>query len=116
MPPSSTRLLARSSRGRTPLELFRSAHERRGFIYGVVQSPRDLVESPQYQARSYFVDIEHPAMGVVKIPGAPIIMSGTPWSARSPAPTLGQHNREILCERLGYSAAELPRMRASGVI
>ena len=99
-----------------PLELFRSAHERRGFIYGVVQSPRDLVESPQYQARSYFVDIEHPAMGVVKIPGAPIIMSGTPWSARSPAPTLGQHNREILCERLGYSTAELPRMRASGVI
>ena len=99
-----------------PLELFRSAHERRGFIYGVVHSPQDLVESPQYQARGYFVDIEHPAMGAVKSPGAPVIMSGTPWRARSPAPTLGQHNREILGDRLGYPAAELPRMRASGVI
>ncbi len=98
------------------LDLFRSAHERRGFIYGVVNSPQDIVESPQYQARGYFVDIEHPVMGTVKSPGAPFIMDGTPWSARSPAPTLGQHNREILCDRLSYPATELPLMRASGII
>ena len=97
-------------------ELFRRAHERRGFIHGLVHSPEDLVESPQYEARGYFVDIEHPVMGAVKSPGAPFIMSDTPWRASSPAPTLGQHNRAVLCDDLGLPAEELARLRASGVI
>ena len=96
--------------------LFRRAHERRGFIHGLVHSPQDLVQSPQYEARGYFVDIEHPAMGAVKSPGAPFIMSQTPRRAGSSAPTLGQHNREILCDRLGLLVQELTRLRASGVI
>lgn len=97
-------------------ELFYEAHKRRGFIYGVVQSPQEVFESPQYNARGYFVDIEHPVIGGATYPGAPFIMSETPWQARSPAPTLGQHNREILCDRLGYSLEELARLRAAGVV
>ena len=97
-------------------ELFRRAHERRGFIHGLVHSPEDLAESPQYEARGYFVDIEHPVVGTVKGPGAPFVMSETPWQARSPAPTLGQHNREILCDRLGLSVEDLSRLRSSRVV
>ena len=97
-------------------EIFRSAHQRRGFIYGVVHSPKDVIENPQYQARGYFVEIDHPVAGTATYPGAPFTMSETPWQIGSPAPTLGQHNEEILCDRLGYARAELMQLRASGVI
>ena len=97
-------------------ELFYSAHRQRGLIYGMVQSPQEVVESPQYQSRGYFVEIEHPVAGKATYPGAPFLMSGTPWCARSPAPTLGQHNQEVLCDRLGYSLPELVQLRAAGVI
>jgi CoA:oxalate CoA-transferase len=97
-------------------ELFYAAHKRRGHIYGVVQSPPEVVDSPQYRERGYFADIEHPVLGKARYPGAPFIMSGTPWRAKSPAPTLGQHNKEVLCDGLGYSPQELALLRAAGVV
>ena len=97
-------------------ELFYAAHQRREFIFGMVQNPGEVLENPQYKERRYFVDIEHTVVGAATYPGAPFSMSRTPWNAQSPAPTLGQHNREILCGRLGCSLEELGLLRASGVI
>ena len=96
-------------------EIFYSAHQRRGYIFGMVQSPQEVLENPQYMHRGYFVDIEHPVVGSATYPGAPFEMSDTPWKARSPAPTLGQHNIEVLGERLGYSRKDLVRLKALGV-
>jgi formyl-CoA transferase len=42
-------------------------------------------------------------------------LTATPPVARR-APLLGEHNEEILCERLGYSREELAKLRAAGVI
>ena len=109
-------VLRESFADRGKFETFYEAQKRRGLIYGVVQTPRDVVESPQYRSRGYFVDIEHPAIGTATYPGAPFLMSKTPWQARSPAPTLGEHNGEILCGKLGYSPDYLTRLRAAGVI
>ena len=97
-------------------ELVYGAHQVREYIVGMVQSPGEVLENPQYKERGYVVDIEHPVIGTATYPGAPFSMSRTPWNAQSPAPTLGQHNREILCDRLGYSLEELNLLRASGVI
>ena len=109
-------ILRESFAERGKFETFYEAQKRRGLIYGVVQTPRDVIESPQYRARGYFVDIEHPAIGMATYPGAPFLMSKTPWQAKSPAPTLGQHNGAILCGKLGYSPDDLTRLRAAGVI
>ena len=97
-------------------DLMREAHKRRGHIYGVVHSPAEVLASEQYGARSYFADIEHPEFGNATYPGAPFIMSETPWQATSPAPLLGEHNREILCDRLGLSLDDLNLLTASGVV
>ena len=109
-------ILGEAFKSRDKRELFESAHENKGLIYGLVQSPQEGVGSPQYEARGYFVEIEHPAAGKGVYPGAPFIMSETPWKARTPAPTLGQHNKEVICDMLGYSPKELTQLRASGVI
>jgi len=96
-------------------ERFYAAHEKR-FIFGVIQSPEEVMADPQFKARNYFVRIDHPALGTLKYPGAPFEMSGTPWEARSPAPTLGQHNQEVIGQRLDHKPEEMAQMRATQVI
>ena len=61
-----------------------------------VQTARDLVESPQLQARQFFVEVEHPELGTtLRYPGAPYALSATPWLLRRRPPRLGEHNAEI---------------------
>ena len=96
-------------------EVFHAAHRQR-FIYGMIQSPEDALADPQFEARGFFVDVEHPATGPVKHPGPPFLMNGTPWEVRRPAPTLGQDNQGVLGQQLGNSDGELSLMRALGVI
>ena len=44
--------------------------------------------------------------GEVTHTGAPFRMDGSALELR-PAPRLGDHNEEILCQRLGYSMSDL---------
>jgi len=78
--------------------------------------PSDVVNSKQWAARGFFVDIDHPVAGTVKYPGAPFKLSQTPWRVDRPAPLLGQHNEEILCQQLGYSREDLVKMAQAGII
>lgn len=84
--------------------------------FAVVNSPEDVVKSPQHEARGFFVDVEHSIAGKIRQPGAPFIMSETPWRVDRPAPTIGQHNEEIFCERLGYTRQDLLSWRRLGII
>ena len=63
-----------------------------------VNTMQDIVDSPQLHAREFFDEIEDPALGRIKVPGAPLKMSATSWQTR-PAPTPGQHNHEVLVDR-----------------
>ena len=96
-------------------DMFFAAHKLR-FIYGIVQSPEEVMVDEQFEARGYFVEVDHPATGALKYPGAPFGMDATPWEVRRPAPTLGEHNRELLGEKFGYSDVELSQLRAMEVI
>ena len=96
-------------------DLFYAAHKRRGYIFGLVQDPAQLVDNPQYRHRSYFQDVDHPVAGSFAYPGAPFEMSDTPWRGRSPAPTLGEHNSEVF-GALGLSQHDLIALKASGDI
>ena len=81
-----------------------------------MQSPEEVLDNPQYQHRGYFIEQDHPIVGPVTYPGAPFIMSGTPWEASLPAPSLGEHNEEVFRNRLGYSSDDLARLRGAGVV
>ena len=96
-------------------DMFYGSHERR-FIFGVVQSPEEALNDPQFAHRGFFVEQEHPAMGPLMFPGPPFILESTPWQAGDPAPRVGQHNDEILGRRLGYDRARQSHLRSQGVI
>ncbi len=83
---------------------------------GMVTTVEDLAASEQLRERDFFVELEHPQMGKLKCPTTPYHFSRTPARYGRAAPTLGQHNREILGERLGYTQEELVLLRGGGVI
>lgn len=75
-----------------------------------------VVKDAQSKARGFFVEIEHPVVGKITYPGLPFKLPETPSQPQRPAPLLGQHNREVYCERLGYPDEDLVRLRELGVI
>ena len=75
-----------------------------------------VVKDAQSKARGFFVEIEHPVAGKITYPGLPFRLPETPSQPQRPAPLLGQHNREVYRERLGYTGEELVRLRQLGVI
>ena len=90
----------------TARDLYEAAQARR-IPFAPVSTLSDLVNSEHLNVRGFFVEVAHPQAGPIKHAGAPYKMHGTPWEIRSPAPTLGQHNAEVLGEKLGLSGAEI---------
>ena len=78
--------------------------------------PRTASLHPQHAARGFFEEIEHPVVGRQPIPGVPFRYASVERWLRRPAPTLGQHNRELLGGLLGLDDAELAALEAEGVI
>ena len=82
----------------------------------VVNGSRVLRSTPQLQARGYFETPEHPVVGALPLPGLPFRCSEVEHWLRTPAPTLGQHNREVLGGLLGLSDDELAALESDGII
>jgi CoA:oxalate CoA-transferase len=87
-----------------------------GVPNGPIQTIDRVVKDPQVQAREMLVEISHPSVGRVTVPGVPIKLSETPGSVRNPAPCLGEHTAEILTGWLGLSMEEIEGLRARGVV
>ena len=75
-----------------------------------------MVEHPQVKARGALVEMNHPRAGKVKMVGAPVRLSETPGSVRTPSPMLGEHTTEVLRDLLGMSADAVESLRTQGVI
>jgi crotonobetainyl-CoA:carnitine CoA-transferase CaiB-like acyl-CoA transferase len=57
-----------------------------------------FVNCKQNVERQWMQELDHPAIGKYKAPGAPMRLSLTPMRVRRPAPLLDQHRNEILLE------------------
>ena len=90
---------------------------KRGIMLCPVNNGQDIYESGQLQARDFWVDLPHSELcRIIKYPGAFAKMSETPVEIRIRAPMIGEHNKEIFQNELGYSEAELAELKRSGVI
>ena len=80
--------------------------------------PNLVWDNEQLRARGFVERVEHPVVGAHDLPSIPFRLSsraGDGW-LRSPAPTLGQHNRDVLVDELGLDDTELERLERDGVI
>jgi crotonobetainyl-CoA:carnitine CoA-transferase CaiB-like acyl-CoA transferase len=75
-------------------ELYHEAQRRR-IPFAAVNNMNDLYANEHLAERGFFVELNQPGVGSIKMPGAPSKYASG-WSIRTPAPRLGQHNREIL--------------------
>jgi crotonobetainyl-CoA:carnitine CoA-transferase CaiB-like acyl-CoA transferase len=77
----------------------------RGVPAAAGRDPRLMYDHPQLQARGYYETVEHPVVGEVATPTWPFRFRSVERWLRTPAPTLGQHNHEILVDDLGVDEA-----------
>jgi crotonobetainyl-CoA:carnitine CoA-transferase CaiB-like acyl-CoA transferase len=87
-----------------------------GIPVGAINNLAQVVEHPQVKARNVLVEMAHPRAGKVRMVGAPVRLSETPGSVRTPAPMLGEHTDEVLGEVLGLASAEIDALRSAGAI
>ena len=74
------------------------------------------LSSPQALAREMVVEVEHAAIGRMKVGGRPIKFPGAKQSPIAAPPTFGQHTAAVLRDALGYSETEIAALRDAGVI
>jgi crotonobetainyl-CoA:carnitine CoA-transferase CaiB-like acyl-CoA transferase len=74
-----------------------------------------VAQHPQFAANGYIVEIEHPNLGPMRVPGPAIHMSGTPSAVQGGGPELGQHTEEILLGA-GYGWPEIEALKDCGAI
>jgi crotonobetainyl-CoA:carnitine CoA-transferase CaiB-like acyl-CoA transferase len=77
---------------------------------------RDMLANPHVAARGFFVELEHPEVGIRRHLGLPWKMSRTPCAVRRPAPCLGQDTEYVLGEVVGLSREEITTLRERDVL
>lgn len=76
---------------------------------GPILSVADIFQHPHYQARGLLESVTVNGQAVT-LPSLAPRLADTPGETRWPGPKIGQHNQEILGERLGLSDAELRQL------
>ena len=107
--------LAQWTRGFDPHALMAALQEA-GVEAGAVQNCEDLNRDPQLEHRGHFETLEHVHLGALRFENYGIRLSESPPRLRAPGPNLGEHNREIVCDVLGESPAELERLIERGIL
>ncbi|UCE30253.1 MAG: CoA transferase [Burkholderiales bacterium] len=80
-----------------------------------IYSIADIVSDPQYLARDMIRRVRLEDGTELRVPGIVPKLSATPGEVRGPGPRLGEHTGETLAA-MGFSAEEIARMRAAGIV
>jgi crotonobetainyl-CoA:carnitine CoA-transferase CaiB-like acyl-CoA transferase len=81
----------------------------------IIPSPAEVLESPQYRSRGYWLECQDPRLGPLRLPGPPYRASPGTFAAFRSAPRVGQHTGEVLDE-LDVRAADRVALAALGVL
>ena len=81
-----------------------------------IMNIEDQFTDPQFQNRVVFVELEHPRVGTEWVPGTPWQLSDTPGQVRRHAPLLGEHNRYVFQDLLGYGEEAYRELEEGGAL
>jgi crotonobetainyl-CoA:carnitine CoA-transferase CaiB-like acyl-CoA transferase len=87
-----------------------------GIPCGPVNTFDRVFRDPQVLYSGLVQEVEHPQYGKVKVVGPPATFSDSKIGIQAPPPMLGEHNREILTQILGYADDQVESFRQNGVI
>lgn len=90
--------------------------EARKIPCGIAYSVDQVNADDNLRERGMFQTVDHAQFGSIDVPGIPYHFSNTPGQIRRPAPGLGEHNRVLLSDWLGYTADEITRLQSAKVI
>lgn len=86
-----------------------------GIPSGKINTTKEALTDPHVLERGLIVEIEHPALGMLKSIATPVHMSDTPLSYRLHPPRLGEHTNDVLNE-LNYSDEQIATFHERGVV
>ncbi len=86
-----------------------------GVPCGRINTVAEALADPQLIERGFIIELEHPALGLIKSLATPVHLADTPLVYRRHPPRLGEHSDEVAAE-LGYSRAEIAQLRAGGAL
>ena len=78
----------------------------KGIPAGPILNVKQILEDPHIKEREMFVEMDHPTLGKVTVSASAVKLMDTKLTIRTPAPSLGQHNKEIFEGMLGMSDEE----------
>ena len=78
-------------------------------------TPSEVFQSPQQRERAFYSQVDHLATGPLEYTGAPFQLSETPTTLTR-APLLGEHNADVYCGLLGYTARKLTGLARAGAV
>ncbi|MER5318986.1 CaiB/BaiF CoA transferase family protein [Streptosporangium roseum] len=67
-----------------------------GVPAGAIRSIDEVYAWEQTRSQGLLVEVDHPVLGTIELPGPPLRFDGEPPVRHGAPPTLGQHNDEIL--------------------
>jgi crotonobetainyl-CoA:carnitine CoA-transferase CaiB-like acyl-CoA transferase len=82
-----------------------------GVMATMVAHQPEMFDDPHLQARDFFIELDHPDVGLQRYPGPMGHFEVNPLTpVRGRAPRLGEHNREVLENVAHIDAAEYQRL------
>ncbi len=85
-----------------------------GFSMGIVQDAADLDGCEHLAVRNMFIDSGDTYGRPFRTVNTPVQLTGCVDTPANPPPTLGQHNRDVLCSIGGLTDEEMDRLVAEG--
>lgn len=91
--------------------------EKHGVPAGKIFTTKDMIENPQYKARSSIIKVDHEEYDNLYMQNVVPKLSKTPGEIRwSGATVMGSHNKDIYEDVLGLSPAHLETLKAENII
>ena len=90
--------------------------EEHGVPCAPILTVEETINHPHFRERGTVRTVDDPIAGKFDMPGHPIRFSDFPDDPGYVAPTLGQHNQEVLSEVLGKSKEEIDALASNGVL
>uniref|UniRef100_A0A2K5RF23 Succinyl-CoA:glutarate-CoA transferase n=1 Tax=Cebus imitator TaxID=2715852 RepID=A0A2K5RF23_CEBIM len=87
-----------------------------GVPYGPINNIKNVFAEPQVLYNGLVMEMEHPTVGKISIPGPAVRYSKFKMSEARPPPLLGQHTTHILKEVLRYDDRAIEELLSAGVV